>query len=133
MKDSRCSFRSVPSVHVFTGTVQWLCGYLPELLVGAGEWLCGYLPELLVGAGEILVDRVQMGVVAQEHLVGGRMLEHLGDGAQVPPLVSGQLTARRHLDDVKSIRCHDSGIHVTVVQQVAHNLKYTRHTHSHTY
>lgn len=54
----------------------------------------GGVPELLVGAGEVLVDGIQVGIVPEEHLVGGRVLEHLGNGTQIPPLVGGELTAR---------------------------------------
>ena len=64
-----------------------------------------------------------MGVVSQEHLIGGSVLQHLGDRAQVSPLLCGQLTTRRHLDDVKGIGCHDGRVHVAVIQQVPHDLK----------
>lgn len=64
-----------------------------------------------------------MGVVSQEHLIGGGVLQHLGDGAQVSSLLGGQLATRRHLDDVEGIRCHDGWVHVAVIQEVPHNLK----------
>lgn len=84
-------------------------------------------PELLVGAAEVLVDGVEVGVVPQEHLIGRGVLQHLGDGAQVPPLVCGQLTSGRQVDDVKGVGRHDGRIHVAVVQQVTHDLN--THTH----
>lgn len=91
-------------------------------------WCCA-VPELLVGAAEVLIDGVEVGVVPEEHLVGGGVLQHLGDGAQVPPLVRGQLTSCRHLDDVKGVRSDDGWIHVAVIQQVAHDLKYIPQPH----
>ena len=80
-------------------------------------------PELLVGVAEIFVDGVEVGVVSEEHLVGGGVLQHLGNGAQVSPLLSGQLAPRRHLDDVEGIRGHDGWVHVAVIQEVPHNLE----------
>lgn len=53
------------------------------------------------------------------------MLQHLGNGAQVAPLVSGQLTSRRHVDDVKGVRRYNGRVHVAVIQQVTNNLKQT--------
>lgn len=76
-----------------------------------------------MGGTEIFVDGIEVGVVSQEHLIGGGVLQHLGDRAQVPSLLGGQLAPRRHLNDVKGIRRHDGWVHVTVIQEVPHNLK----------
>lgn len=76
-----------------------------------------------MGGTEIFIDGIEMGVVSQEHLIGGGVLQHLGDRAQVSPLLGGQLATRRHLDDVKGIGCHDGWVHVAVIQEVPHNLK----------
>lgn len=51
------------------------------------------------------------------------MLQHLGDRTQVPPLLSGQLAAGRHLDDVEGIGRHDGRVHVAVIQKVPHDLR----------
>ena len=85
-------------------------------------------PELLVGAAEVLIDGVQVGVVSQEHFIGCRMLQHLSDGPQVAPLVRGQLTSSRQVDDVESIRSHDGWVHVAIVQQVPHDLEHRNTT-----
>lgn len=88
--------------------------------------MCGSFsvqPELQIGGSQVLVDGVEVGIVPQEHLVGGSVLQHLGHRAQVPPLLSGQLTSGRHLDDVEGIWRHDGWVHVAVIQQVAHDLK----------
>lgn len=83
----------------------------------------GVVPELEVGGAQVLVDGVQVSVVAQEHLVGGGVLQHLRHGAQVSPLLRGQLTARRHLDDVEGVGRHDGGVHVAIIQKITHNLR----------
>lgn len=80
-------------------------------------------PELLIGGAEIFIDGIEVGVVSQKHLIGGGVLQHLGDGAQVSPLLGGQLAAGRHLDDVKGIGRHDGRVHVAVIQEVPHDLK----------
>lgn len=80
-------------------------------------------PELLIGGTEIFIDGVEMGIVSQKHLIGGGVLQHLGDGAEVSSLLGGQLATRRHLDDVKGIRSHNGRVHVAVIQEVPHNLK----------
>lgn len=80
-------------------------------------------PELQVGGTEIFVDGIQVGVVSQKHLVGGSVLQHLGNRSQVSALLSGQLTPRRHLNDVEGVRGHDGRVHVAVIQQVPHDLK----------
>lgn len=63
-----------------------------------------------------------------EQLVGGGVLQHLGHGAQVPPLVRVQLPARRHVNDVEAVWSHDGRVHVAVVEQVPHNLPVTHTT-----
>lgn len=80
-------------------------------------------PELLIGGTQIFIDGIQVGVVSQKHLVGGSVLQHLGNRSQVSALFSGQLTSCRHLDYVKGIRRHDGWVHVAVIQQVPHDLK----------
>lgn len=81
------------------------------------------LPELLMGSTEIFVDGIQVGVVSQKHLVGGSVLQHLGDRSQVSALLGGQLTPCRHLDDVEGVRRHNGWVHVAVIEKVPHNLE----------
>lgn len=64
-----------------------------------------------------------MGIVPEEHLIGGSMLQHLGYRAQVSPLLSGQCSTCRHLDDVKGVRRHDGWVHVAIIQEVPHDLR----------
>lgn len=79
-------------------------------------------PELQMGGTEIFVDGIEVGVVSQKHLVGGGVLQHLGDRAQVSSLLCGQLTPSRHLNDIEGIGCHDGRVHVAVIQEVPYNL-----------
>lgn len=80
-------------------------------------------PEFLMGGAQIFIDGIQVGIVSQEHLIGGSMLQHLGNRAQVSTLLCGQLSACRYLDDVKRIGRHNGWVHVAVVQEVPHNLR----------
>lgn len=54
--------------------------------------LISLVPKFLVGVGEVFIDGVQMSIVSEEHLVGGGVLQHFGDGSQISPLLCGQLT-----------------------------------------
>lgn len=54
------------------------------------------------------------------------MLKNLGHRSQVSPLVGIYLTSGCHVDDVKAIRSYDSWVHVSVVQEVSHNLQECR-------
>lgn len=63
-----------------------------------------------------------MCVLALEQLVGGGVLQHLGHGAQVTPVIRVQLPSGRHVDDAEAVGGHDGRVHVAVVQQVAYNL-----------
>lgn len=76
-----------------------------------------------MGGAQIFVDGIQVGVVSQKHLVGGSVLQHLGNRSQVSALFGGQLTPSRYLDDVEGIGRHDGWVHVAVIQQVAHDLQ----------
>ena len=51
------------------------------------------------------------------------MLQDLGHGPQVSPLVGIDLASGCHVDDIKAVRGDDGWVHVPVVQEVSNNLE----------
>lgn len=57
-----------------------------------------------------------------EEFVGGGVLQHAGDGAQDVSLLWLQGGARRPVHHIETVRSHDGGVHVAIVDQVTYNL-----------
>lgn len=83
---------------------------------------------------DVVIQGIQVCRVPVKVLVGRAVLQDSGDGTEGSSLIRQKNRTYAKLNHIKSIRSHDSRVHVAVVYQVTYNLTaQILHTHTKIY